>query len=85
MVKHFGVKAAVCINKYDINEDLSEEIETFCTEQRIEIVGGILYDETVTKAMVAGVPVVEFESEPKSEAGEEIARMWSRIERILLE
>ncbi|MHC1599328.1 MAG: ATP-binding protein [Candidatus Methanospirareceae archaeon] len=82
VVEHFGVKPSVCINKCDINEAVSEEIETFCTEQRIEIVGKIVYDESITKAMVAGVPVVAFESEPKSEAGEEITEMWNRIKRI---
>ena len=34
------------------------EIEWFCREKGIKIAGKILYDETITKAMVAGVPVV---------------------------
>lgn len=79
VVEHFGVKSVVCINRYDINEGVTEEIESFCMEKGIEIVGKIPYDESITKAMVEGVPVVEFEAEPKSNAAEEIKRMWNRI------
>lgn len=83
VAEHFGVLPAVCINKYDINEAVSEAIAAFCTGKGIEIVGKIRYDETVTKAMVAGVPVVAYDSEPKSTAAEEVARMWYRIEQRL--
>lgn len=83
VVEHFGVKPSLCINKYDINEAVTDDIEAFCTGKRIEIVGKILYDETITKAVVAGVPVVAYETEPKSTAEEEITRMWHWIEQIL--
>ncbi len=76
---HFGVKPVVCINRYDINEVVTEEIEAFCKDKGIEIVGMIPYDESITKAMVEGVPVVVFEAEPNSNAAEEIKRMWNRI------
>lgn len=79
VVEHFGVKPLVCINRYDINEGVTEEIEAFCKDKGIDIVGKIPYDESITKAMVEGVPVVEFEAEPKSNAAEEIKRMWNRI------
>jgi MinD superfamily P-loop ATPase len=83
VVKHFGIRATVCINKYDLNEGVTEEIEAFCREQEIEIVGKIPYDESITRAMVKGVPVVEFEAETKSKAAEEIRRMWNRVTQIL--
>jgi MinD superfamily P-loop ATPase len=83
VVAHFGVLPAVCINKYDINETVTEEIERFCREKRIRIAGKVSYDETMTKALVAGVPVVAFETGSKSEAAKAIARMWARIEHLL--
>jgi MinD superfamily P-loop ATPase len=83
VTEHFGVLPTVCINKYDINEAVTEAIAAFCTGKGIEIVGKILYDETITKAMVAGVPVVAYDSEPKSTAAEEITWMWKRIEQSL--
>jgi hypothetical protein len=33
--------------------------------------------------MVAGVSVVDFETEAKTEAAEEIAQIWDRIEHLL--
>jgi MinD superfamily P-loop ATPase len=83
VTEHFGVLPTVCINKYDINEAVTEAIAAFCTGKGIAIVGKILYDETITKAMVAGVPVVAYDSEPKSTAAEEITGMWKRIEQSL--
>jgi MinD superfamily P-loop ATPase len=83
VVEHFSVKPVVCINKYDINEEVTGEIEAFCKTKGIELVGKILYDESITKAMVEGVPVVEFETETKSKAAEEIKGMWNRINQIL--
>jgi len=38
-------------------------------EKGIEIVGKIMYDKTITEAMVAGVPVVAFEVETKEQSG----------------
>lgn len=83
VVKHFGIRATVCINKYDLNEEVTGEIEAFCGEHEIEIVGKIPYDESITRAMVKGVPVVEFETEATSRAAEEIQRMWNRVKQIL--
>jgi len=83
VVKLFGIRAMVCINKYDINEGVTEEIEAFCKKKEIEVVGKIPYDKSITKAMVKGVPVVEFETETKSKAAEEIRRMWNQVKQIL--
>ena len=30
VVEHFDLKLLVCINKYEINEGITEEIEEFC-------------------------------------------------------
>ena len=65
---------------------LTGEIERFCEEKKMTIVGKILYDETLTKALVAGVPVVAYETKQKSELAESITRMrHHRIEHLLLQ
>jgi len=38
---HFGVPALVCINKYDINEDNTHQIEGYCLSQGIEVAARI--------------------------------------------
>ena len=54
---HFDVPAFVCINKADIYPEGAAEIEAFCREEGIQVLGKIPFDESVTKAMVQGQPV----------------------------
>lgn len=43
--RFFGVKAYVCINKHDVNPDMTLDIETFCKSENIEVVGKIPFEE----------------------------------------
>jgi MinD superfamily P-loop ATPase len=66
---HFGVPATVCINKVDIYPEGAAEIQAFCREQGIRVVGEIPFDESVTQAMVQGHPVTaRFPDAPASVA-----------------
>jgi len=76
-VKHFGVKALVCINKADVYPDGTDEIESFCNDNEIQMVGRIPFDITVTNAMVQGEPVTEFN--PDSPASNAIRSVWKQV------
>jgi len=80
LCQHFDVPSLVCINKYDINEEITKQIDEFCLQQNIEVIARIPYDESVIKALIAGVPVVEYEN---SSVTEEIKSMWQRVESVL--
>jgi MinD superfamily P-loop ATPase len=73
---HFGVNPLVCINKHDINEENSRQIETYCSNQDIEVVSKISFDEVVTRAMIRGLPVVEYSD---SEVSHEIELLWHSV------
>jgi len=60
LAKHFRVKAAVCVNKYDLNPDVAQQIERLCENKRLAFLGAIPYDSAVTEAMVAGKTVAEY-------------------------
>jgi len=77
---HFGVPALVCINKYDINEDNARQIEEFCLSQRVEVAARIPFDNTVTQAMVAGLPVVEY---GQNGASHQIEALWELVSKSL--
>ena len=47
--KIFGVKIAVCINKYDVNIDLTSKIRNYCLDLNIAFVGKIPFDNKVTE------------------------------------
>jgi MinD superfamily P-loop ATPase len=75
---HFGVPAAVCINKYDLNEENSRRIEDYCKDQGIELAARIPFDNAVTEAIVRGLPVVEYTD---GKVSREIAGLWEVISR----
>jgi MinD superfamily P-loop ATPase len=82
-IQHFGVRAVVCINKADVYPAGADEIETFCRENSIEVVGRIPFDLTVTSSMVAGEAVTAFD--PQAPASVAIAEIWERVISSLLE
>ena len=57
---HFDVPAAVCINKYDLDEANSQNIETFCHKNDVPVLARLQYDDVVTQSIAQGVPLVEF-------------------------
>jgi len=71
--RHFGVSAMVCINKYDLNEENTRQIEDQCLSQGVEVAGRIPFDNVVTESIVQGVPVVEYSD---GNVTREIERMW---------
>jgi MinD superfamily P-loop ATPase len=82
-VKHFGVRAVVCINKADIYPAGADEIEAFCRENGIDTVGRIPFDLTVSSAMVAGEAVTAFQ--PQAPSSVAIGEIWERVIPSLLE
>lgn len=78
---HFNIPTFVCVNKFDLNLNITDEIEKYCYENNLHFVGKIAYDATATKAMVAGKSVIEFADGEISQA---IKKMWDAILKILL-
>ncbi|WP_053955722.1 ATP-binding protein [Inediibacterium massiliense] len=74
LTKFFGVKPYVCINKYDINEEISNEIQRFCKEEKIDLIGKIPFDPMVKEAVNQLKPIVSIRG---SIAGEEIKKIWN--------
>jgi MinD superfamily P-loop ATPase len=77
---HFGIPPLVCINKYDINEENTHQIEQFCLGQGVEVVSKIPLDNAVTEALVQGLPVVEYS---QNRVSQEIEALWQRIDQAL--
>lgn len=77
---HFHIPTFVCVNKYDLNIDISDQIEKFCKIESVNFVGRIRYDKVVTQAMVQGQSVVEFSN---GDIAKEIMKIWNYIENEL--
>jgi len=65
---HFGLPALVCINKIDVNPGRAAEVEAFCANRGVVVVGRIPFDTVVTEAMVQGQPVTAYTDGPVTEA-----------------
>ena len=78
--QHFGIRAACCINKHDLNPSLTAEIEAWCSQQGVEVVGRIPFDGGVAEAITQGTPPVLF---LKNGTAEAIRETWGRTSEIL--
>ncbi len=78
--QHFNVPIIVCINKYDLNEDNSHQIENYCHSQGIGVASKIPFDNVVTEALVRGLPVVEYSN---NNVGQQLKGLWQSISTLL--
>ena len=80
-VRHFGITPAVCINRNDINPGKTREIEEFCEQDDIPLLGRIPFDPNVTRSMSKGLPVNAFD--PSSPASVAISGIWEVIYSLI--
>lgn len=78
LCKSFGMKPAVCINKYDINREMSDRISAYAADQDLFVAGMIPFDETVVKSVNELKPLVTYEDSP---AAAEIIKMRRKLFR----
>ncbi|MGO1713132.1 MAG: ATP-binding protein [Senegalia sp. (in: firmicutes)] len=79
MSNSFGIKTAICINKYDINLSKSEEIEYFCKENEIPMIGKLPFDKNTIKAINDGKTIVDIDCE----IGEKVNDVFEKTINIL--
>jgi len=82
LVKTFNLKSVCIINKYDLNEDMTKNIEAFLKEEDIEVVGKLPYDETFTKALSKAQTIIEYDED--SELANNIKENWKKIKEQIV-
>jgi len=78
--KHFNIPSAICINKWDLNEEMSGKIEEIASRNGSKIVGKIKYDRVVIKAQVNKLSVVEYTDDG---VAKDIKKVWSNVRTLL--
>lgn len=73
---HFRISTYVAINKYDINQKVSAEIEKIAIQKGLKVVGRIPYDLEVTKALLEKKSIVEYSD---GKVSQEIRNIWKRL------
>ncbi|NMP37205.1 MAG: 4Fe-4S binding protein [Clostridiales bacterium] len=79
-VTAFHSRAAVCVNKADINNTMTAEIENYCEENKIPFVGTIPYDKQASVAINAGKSIAETDCTAKQAIKEIFDRMMRMME-----
>jgi MinD superfamily P-loop ATPase len=72
----FNIPVVVAINKYDLNSEIADKIETEAEQKNMKVVGRIRYDKAFTKAQVMKCSVVEYTS---SAVSEDIKSLWRNV------
>jgi MinD superfamily P-loop ATPase len=81
LTEHFRIPAMLCINKFDLNSDLTADIRDYAKNNGVTWLGQIPFDPIFTKAMVQGQTV--FEYNPDSKAGNSIRKIWENLTKKL--
>jgi MinD superfamily P-loop ATPase len=77
LADHFKVPAMICVNKFDLNLELTREIEKYANEKEIVCLGCIPFDPIFTKAMIQAQTVFEYDG--RSSVGEALRGTWRQL------
>ena len=69
----FGVMIAVCVNKADINPEITDRIKAYCQREDLLFAGTIPYDPLAVQAVNQGRTIVDLDC-PSGRAAKEIYR-----------
>jgi MinD superfamily P-loop ATPase len=75
LTRHFCTPAAVCVNKWDLNAEMAERIETKAHQAGARVVGRIRYDRTMTLAQMQKRAVVE----TAAPAAKDVRHVWDHL------
>ncbi|MEW5911174.1 MAG: ATP-binding protein [Thermodesulfobacteriota bacterium] len=76
LCRHFRVPAAVIINRFDLNQEHSQAIGRWCTDNGLTLLARLPHDPAFVQAMVQQETITEYEQSPLTD---EIGRAWSGI------
>jgi len=76
LTTNFGIKTLVCINKADINPEMSLSITKDAGKLGLKVIGKIPYDEAFTKAQIMKATLIEYTG---GDTAEKIKAMWREV------
>ena len=79
LTRHFNIPSAVCVNKWDLNPEMTERIEDKATQAGAIPLGRLRYDIAATSSQIQGRSIVE---NGKSALAQDICGLWSKLQNI---
>ncbi|MDI6808080.1 MAG: ATP-binding protein [Candidatus Eisenbacteria bacterium] len=75
LTRHFNIPTAICVNKWDLNPEMTDRIEDKARQAGAQIAGRIRYDHGVTLAQMRERAVVETEAP----SAKDIRQLWDHL------
>jgi MinD superfamily P-loop ATPase len=76
LTKHFDIPTAVCVNKWDLNPEMTQQIEQLSEQKGSRVAGRVRYDPQVTQAQILRKSVVEIQAD----SAEDIRKVWRNLD-----
>jgi len=77
LINKFKIPAYALVNKYDINEDVTKEIEEYLADNNIELLGKLPFDKKMVEAMVNRKTITEYDGD--NVISQELKIVWEKI------
>lgn len=78
LAEHFKIRAMVVVNKYDLNQNVTNDIEKYCEKNEVPIIGKIPFDPAIVKALEEFKTPVEAGNKQYTE---EVKKIWTKIKK----
>ncbi len=78
----FRVRTGIIVNKYDLNEEMTDRIGEIALERGCELLGRIPYDTAFIDAQIQGLSIVEYSNGPVMDSLKEI---WETVTSQVLQ
>jgi MinD superfamily P-loop ATPase len=75
LMRGFDLRMSVIINKWDLDEELTQRIERSCQEEDLFVPGRIPFDPEVYRSVQQGIPLTQMDT-PAASA---VRRMWETL------
>jgi len=72
----FGIRTLICINKADVNPEITDQIAADARQRGIKVVGEIPYNEAFTKAQIMGATLIEYTG---GDIAERVKALWRHV------
>jgi len=80
LLEHFSMTGYICINRWDINPEMTRTIRQIAEQRGVSCVGLIPFDRQVVSAQLKARPVID---QPDSIAAMAIKDLWDNVHAIL--
>ena len=75
LTRHFHIPTAICVNKWDLNPEMTDRIEDKAQQAGALVAGRVRYDSSVTRAQILKKSVVE----TGGPVAEDIRNIWKQL------